>query len=217
MAQKLEKRIKVFRSAAIPASLNVLLKGQLNYLQNYFTVTAIASEGPDLLEVKVRENVAVKSIEIQRKISLFKDFFSLVNLFIFFKKEKPHIVHSITPKAGLISMIAAKLAGVPIRMHTFTGLIFPSKTGIMQQLLIKMDKLLCWAATNIYPEGNGVKNDLINFNITSKPLKVLANGNVNGIDLEFFSKTTVSAIKQNQLKQDLGIRVNDFVFIFRGR
>ena len=94
---------------------------------------------------------------------------------------------------------------------------FASKTGIMQQLLIKMDKLLCWAATNIYPEGNGVKNDLINFNITSKPLKVLANGNVNGIDLEFFSKTTVSAIKQNQLKQDLGIRVNDFVFIFRGR
>lgn len=217
MAQKLEKRIKVFRSAAIPASLNVLLKGQLNYLQNYFTVTAIASDGPDLLEVKVRENVAIKSIEIQRKISLFKDFFSLVNLFIFFKKEKPHIVHSITPKAGLLSMLAAKFAGVPIRIHTFTGLVFPTSSGAMQKLLIKMDQLLCWAATNIYPEGNGVKNDLINYKITSKPLKVLANGNVNGIDLEYFSKTTISAIQQNQLKQELGIEDNDFVFIFVGR
>lgn len=217
MAQKLEKRIKVFRSAAIPASLNVLLKGQLNYLQNYFTVTAIASDGPDLLEVKVRENVAIKSIEIQRKISLFKDFFSLVNLFIFFKKEKPHIVHSITPKAGLLSMLAAKFAGVPIRIHTFTGLVFPTSSGAMQKLLIKMDQLLCWAATNIYPEGNGVKNDLINYKITSKPLKVLANGNVNGIDLEYFSKTTISAIQQNQLKQELGIEDNDFVFVFVGR
>ena len=133
------------------------------------------------------------------------------------RKEKPQIVHSITPKAGLITMLAAKLAGVPVRMHTFTGLIFPSKTGIMQQLLIKMDKLLCWAATNIYPEGNGVKNDLINFNITSKPLKVLANGNVNGINLEYFSKDHISEQTQEQLKKELNIQPNDFVFIFVGR
>ena len=209
--------MKLFRTSTIPLSLNVLLKGQLRFLSQEFEVTAISGAGKDLEEVAGRENVKTHAVEMQRQISPVKDFISLFKLYLYFRKEKPQIVHSITPKAGLLSMLAAKLAGVPVRMHTFTGLIFPSKTGIMQQLLIKMDKLLCWAATNIYPEGNGVKNDLINFNITSKPLKVLANGNVNGIDLEFFSKTTVSAIKQNQLKQDLGIRVNDFVFIFRGR
>lgn len=208
---------KIIRTSTIALSLNVLLKGQLNFLNNYFDVTAVSGDGSDLHEVAQRERVRIIPLEMQRKIAPWKDLVSLVKMCLLLRKEKPQIVHSITPKAGLITMLAAKLAGVPVRMHTFTGLIFPSKTGIMQQLLIKMDKLLCWAATNIYPEGNGVKNDLINFNITSKPLKVLANGNVNGIDLEFFSKTTVSAIKQNQLKQDLGIRVNDFVFIFRGR
>ena len=131
-----------------------------------------------------------------------------IKLYKVLNKEKPTIVHSITPKAGLLTMLAGKMAGVPIRMHTFTGLIFPTRTGAMQKLLIKMDQLLCWAATNIYPEGNGVKNDLLKYKITSKPLKVLANGNVNGIDLEFFSPAQISSEKQVQLKQDLNINEN---------
>jgi glycosyltransferase involved in cell wall biosynthesis len=134
-----------------------------------------------------------------------------------FKKEKPQIVHSITPKAGLLSMLAAKLAGVPVRMHTFTGLIFPTKKGFLQQLLIAMDRLLCKAATHIYPEGLGVRNDLIHYKITSKPLKILANGNVNGIDAEYFSKEQVSNTEQEVVRNELGICENDFVFIFVGR
>ena len=114
-------------------------------------------------------------------------------------------------------MLAGKFAGVPIRMHTFTGLIFPTRIGMMQKLLIKMDQLLCWAATNIYPEGNGVKSDLINFNITNKPLKILANGNVNGIDTTFFSRQQIDDHKQEKLKKELNIQPNDFVFIFVGR
>src|SRR5690606_23303641 len=146
---------------------------------------AISSSGPMLDEVADREGVSIQSVEMERDISPLKDLVSLFCLYYKFKKEKPDIVHSITPKAGLLSMIAAKFAGIPIRMHTFTGLIFPSKSGLKQRTLIYMDRLLCWAATNIYPEGNGVKNDLINYNITSKPMKVLANGNVNGIDTSF--------------------------------
>jgi glycosyltransferase involved in cell wall biosynthesis len=102
-------------------------------------------------------------------------------------------------------------------MHTFTGLIFPSKTGVMQQLLIKMDQLLCWAATHIYPEGNGVKNDLSHYGITSKPLQVLANGNVNGIDLDYFSQSQVTTAQKELVQQQSGIAPNDFVFIFVGR
>lgn len=135
----------------------------------------------------------------------------------FLRQEKPEIVHSITPKAGLLSMVAAKLAGVPIRVHTFTGLIFPYKTGILQKILILTDKILCACATHIIPEGKGVKDDLIRFNITSKRLEIIGNGNVNGINAKFFSQNHFSEEFLKALKKNLNISENDFVFIFVGR
>jgi glycosyltransferase involved in cell wall biosynthesis len=114
-------------------------------------------------------------------------------------------------------MIAAKMAGVPIRIHTYTGLIFPSKTGLMQRVMIAIDKLLCACATDIYPEGKGVKNDLKSYGITQKPLKVLANGNVNGIDLDHYSLQALSLDQAKKIRQELEIADNDFVFVFVGR
>lgn len=209
--------MKIFRTSTVPISLNVLLKGQLKFLNQYFEIVCVSGEGKDLDEMKEREGVETFPIEMERKISPFKDFISLIKLYFLFLKEKPQIVHSITPKAGLLTMLAGKMAGVPIRMHTFTGLIFPTKKGFVQKLLIKTDQLLCWSATNIYPEGKGVKEDLIKYKITSKYLKVLANGNVNGIDLDFFSKNKINLTEQNTLKNELNIHNNDFVFIFVGR
>lgn len=208
---------KIIRTSTIPISLNVLLKGQLKFLSKHFNVIGISSSGKDLEEVQIREGIVTKHIEMERGISPLKDLVSLYHLYIQFKKEKPIIVHSITPKAGLLTMLAGKLAGVPIRMHTFTGLIFPTRTGAIQKLLIKMDQLLCWAATNIYPEGYGVKNDLVNYKITTKPLKVLANGNVNGIDLDYFNTNQILVEQKEHLKNEFGINENDFVFIFVGR
>ena len=210
-------KIKLLRTSTVPISLNYLLKGQLKYFNHYFEVVAVSGNDAHLQEVAKREQVRIVPLPMQRAIRPVQDLVSLWRLYWLFKKERPQIVHSITPKAGLLSMLAAKMAGVPIRMHTFTGLIFPSKTGVMQQLLIKMDQLLCWAATHIYPEGNGVKHDLINHNITSKPLKVIANGNVNGIDLNYFSLEQVATADIILLKKQLGIASNDFVFVFVGR
>lgn len=209
--------MKIIRTSTVPISLNILLKGQLKFLLKKFEIIGLSSQGNDLIEVGKREGIKTIAVDMERGISPFKDLISLFKLYSQFRKERPTIVHSITPKAGLLTMLAGKMTGVPIRMHTFTGLIFPTRTGLLQKLLIKMDQLLCWAATNIYPEGNGVKDDLIKFKITSKPLKLLANGNVNGIDLEFFSPAQISSEKQVQLKQDLNINENDFVFIFVGR
>lgn len=189
----------------------------MRFLNQHFEVVAVSGEDEHLREVAEREQLRTIPLTMQRAIRPLHDLVALWKLYRLFKKERPQIVHSITPKAGLLSMVAAKMAGVPIRMHTFTGLIFPSRSGFMQKLLIKMDQLLCWASTHIYPEGNGVKLDLINYDITSKPLKVLANGNVNGIDLEFFSSTQVSPEQKDQLQQELGLLPNDFVFIFIGR
>lgn len=208
---------KLIRTSTIALSLNVLLKGQLSFLKDYYSVVAVSGKGKDLNAVKKREKVEIYSIEMKRQISPLNDIISLVKLYFYFKKEQPQIVHSITPKAGLLSMIAAKYAGVPIRMHTFTGLIFPSKKGVMQNILIFMDKILCWHATHVYPEGQGVKKDLIAYGITKKPLKIIANGNVNGIDLSYFNKSLFSDLENNKLKQELGINHDDFVFIFVGR
>ncbi|MFC4687552.1 glycosyltransferase family 4 protein [Epilithonimonas pallida] len=208
---------KILRISTVPSSLNILLKGQLKFLNRYFEITAVSGSGIDLKEVQKREDVNIHVIEMQRQISPFKDLVSLIKLYTYFRKVKPELIHSITPKAGLLSMLAGKLAGVPVRIHTFTGLVFPYKTGIMQKLLIIMDRILCYCATDIFPEGKGVMNDLIKFNITDKPLKIIANGNVNGIDLDFFDPDVISYSEKQTLKTALSIKEDDFVFLFVGR
>ena len=208
---------KLIRTSTIAMSLDILLKGQLAFLNDYFNVIAVSGEDYHLKNVAIRERVSTVSVSMSRTISPIKDLVSLVKLYILFKKEKPLIVHSITPKAGLLSMVAAYFARVPIRIHTFTGLIFTNRTGLMKQLLMLMDSLLCKCATNIYPEGEGVKRDLIQYKITNKPLYVLANGNINGIDLEYFNSENNSELELGKLRTSLGINSNDFVFIFVGR
>jgi glycosyltransferase involved in cell wall biosynthesis len=208
---------KIIRASTIPLSLNVLLKGQLQFLSKHFEVIGLASNGSEMSEVQKREGIATLTVDMQRNISPFKDLIALFKLYFVFKKEKPLIVHSITPKAGLLSMLAAKAAGVPIRMHTFTGLVFPSRTGFIQKILIKTDQILCGAATHVYPEGQGVKNDLIRFGITSKPLKIIANGNVNGIDVSYFDTAHFSTSEIEALKTKWNIQPTDFVFVFVGR
>jgi glycosyltransferase involved in cell wall biosynthesis len=208
---------KLIRTSTIALSLDVLLKGQLHFLKEHFEVIAVSGKDHHLTTVENREGVRTVSVAMQREISLIKDLVSLVKLYLLFKKEKPFIVHSITPKAGLLSMIAAYFAGVPVRMHTFTGLIFPSKEGMMKQLLILMDQLLCRFATHIYPEGQGVKKDLLAFNITKKPLTIIAKGNVNGIDTTYYTKESIEEKKIAALKTTLNITEEDFVFIYVGR
>lgn len=208
---------KLIRVTTVPLSLNLLLEGQLSFLSKYYSVLAISGKGKDLDEVGRRERVPTVAIEMERGISVFKDLKSFWQLYRCFKKEKPQIVHSITPKAGLLSMAAAYFARVPIRMHTFTGLVFPSKSGLFQRLLIYMDRCLCYFATQVYPEGEGVKRDLIHYKITKKPLKVLANGNINGIDTSHFSLDAITQEEKIQLCHALGIKHQDFIFVFVGR
>ena len=211
-------KIKVIRTATVSVSIKYLLKGQLKFLNSFFDIIAVSDDSDKALNsVAVNEQIRTIEVPMKRNISLVNDCLSLIKLIILFRKERPDIVHSITPKAGLLSMLAAKFNGVPIRMHTFTGLIFPEKRGLLQKVLISMDKLLCWSATSIYPEGQGVRDDLLNFRITKKKLKIIANGNVNGVDLEYFDPKHISKTNQNNLKIKLGITKNEFVWIFVGR
>ena len=180
---------KVIRIATIPLSLDVLLQGQLKMLNEHYEVVAVSSPGPLLEKVAQREGVRTLAVPMKRKISPFNDLVSLFKLIRLFHREKPWMVHSITPKAGLLTMLAGWICRVPVRIHLFTGLVFPTTTGLKQKVLIATDKLTCACATGIIPEGLGVKRDLERFHITSKPLQIIGNGNINGIDLDYFAPT----------------------------
>jgi glycosyltransferase involved in cell wall biosynthesis len=206
---------KIIRTATVAFTLNNLLKGQLAYLNQTQEIIAISGEDQHLRAVREREGVRTISVPMQRAIHPFQDLISLFRLYWVFKKEKPAIVHSVSPKAGLLSMIAAYFAGVPIRMHLFTGLIFPTKTGFSKVLLMQMDRLLCAFATHIYPEGNGVRSDLIRYGVTQKPLHLIANGNITGIDTNYF---TIPTQKEKQtIRNSLEISTSDYVFLYVGR
>jgi len=211
------KKIKIIRTSTVPISLKILLKGQLQLLSHYFEVIGISSPGKELNDVIIQERVKTYAVNMERKISPFKDILSLVKMIIQLIKLKPVIVHSITPKAGLITMVAAKIVGVPIRIHTFTGLVFPTATGIKKEILKSVDRILCYCATDIIPEGNGVKNDLIENKITNKTMEVLGNGNVNGIDLNYYAPNAVLISEAAKLKTKFLINKDDFVFLFIGR
>jgi glycosyltransferase involved in cell wall biosynthesis len=211
---------KIVRTSTIAATMSIVLKGQLRYLNEYFDIIGITSkDDKHFRELQIRENVKMISVPMSRKISILKDILSLFQLIKIIKIEKPVIVHSITPKAGLLTMLAAKIAGVPIRIHTFTGLIFPSRTGVRRFFLLNLDRLICLCATNVYPEGEGVKKDLINNHVTNKKLKVIANGNINGINTDYFRDDYLPNKKEVicKIRKSYGIDENDIVFVFVGR
>jgi len=115
---------KIIRVATHSGSLQNLLRGQLRFMSTYYNIVGIGSEGERIdgetiiEKLAKKENVRVIPIEMTRQITPIKDLKALYQLYRVFKKEKPLIVHSHTPKAGTLSMIAARIARVPHRLHT---------------------------------------------------------------------------------------------------
>lgn len=203
--------LKIIRSCTVSLSLG-FVKGLLPDLCKKYEVVLVSSPGKEMDEIVMEYGIRGISIPMERHISLIKDAKSLIILIKTFRKEKPTMVHSMTPKAGLLCMIAGWLTRVPVRVHTFTGLVFPTSTGVKQKILMLTDAITCACATHIIPEGEGVKNDLLNNGITKKPLRVLGYGNVRGIDMERFSLRPEIIKMANQLrKKDV------FTFVFVGR
>ena len=205
-------KTKIIRATTIPLSLKVFCEGMLKELAEKYEVVAVSSPGEDLELVRNREGVRAVEVPMERHISLLKDLKSLIALISVFRKEKPYMVHSMTPKAGLLCMIAAWLTRVPVRLHTFTGLVWPTATGVQRMILKMTDRITCFCATNVIPEGQGVLNDLRNGGITNKPMKVLGYGNVRGVDMEYFSKRESVVAEAEKIRQD-----DKFTFVFVGR
>ena len=210
---------KLIRITTVPLSLKVLLKGQLRFMaSNGFDVKGVSSEGEELREVHENEGIAVEAITMSRKITPFQDLKSLWEMWNFLRKEKPQIVHTHTPKAGIIGMLAARLAGVPHRLHTVAGLPLMEATGTKRKILNFVEKLTYSSATRVYPNSKGLYDFILQNNFTqSNKLKIIANGSSNGIDTAFFSPDQVTELERVTLREKLNIQPNDFVFVFVGR
>ena len=208
-------RNKILRVATVPESLDCFCKDLLRELveQEGYEVVAVSSPGPELEVVARREGVRTVAVAMERRMSPLKDLKSLWRLIRVFRREKPAMVHSMTPKAGLLSMMAAWFCRVPVRVHTFTGLVFPTATGLTRRILMTTDWLTCFCATHIIPEGQGVRSDLLNNHITRKPLRVLGHGNVRGIDMAHYD----AKLPDVQRRAAEIRRPEVFTYVFVGR
>ena len=208
----------LIRITTVPISLEKLLSGQLEYMSSHYNLIAVSSEKENLEKLGKKINVPVFFVNLTRQITPIKDLLALVKMYFFFKKTKPFIVHSHTPKAGTIGMLAAKLAGVPNRLHTVAGLPLLEIGGKKRKLLDFVEKLTYSCATKVYPNSLGLKDIIIeNKYCKANKLKVIGNGSSNGIDTSFFNPELYSFENNQDLKAKLGIEQNDFVFIFVGR
>lgn len=204
-------KIKLIRTSTVPTSLTSFLNGVFEVLMSNYELLLVSSPGKELDELHNKYGVKTIGVSMQRRFSPLKDLISLWKLILVFHKEKPYMVHSMTPKAGLLCMLAAWVTRVPRRVHTFTGLVWPTATGSTRKILMATDWLTCACATHIIPEGKGVMDDLQQ-HITHKPMRVLGYGNVRGIDMDYWRKTNASANKLREIKRD-----DVFTFIFVGR
>lgn len=209
MAQIYKNKKKIIRTVTVPQSIGFFEDAMMRMMERGYEIVVVTSAGKELEAFKQR-HPQLKSIAVlmERHISLIKDVKSLWKMIGVLRKEKPYIVHSMTPKAGLISMIASWITGVPVRIHTFTGLVWPTAFGLKRKILMATDWITCACATHVIPEGQGVLNDLKDYGVCRKPMRVLGYGNVKGVDMERFNPVRFAEVKKDQ---------SIFRFIFVGR
>lgn len=197
---------KIIRAATIDWSVDFFRDIMIKMRKKGYNMIALSSPGDKLTKLNTEFGFQIIEVPMARHISIWKDIKALAKMISVFRKEKPIIVHSITPKAGLLCMIAAWLVRVPMRIHTFTGLVWPTATGFKKKILMTTDIVICSCATHIIPEGEGVKYDLQTY-ITNKDMHVLGFGNVQGVDLSFWNPYNYKDLKENDV----------FQFLFTGR
>lgn len=209
---------KLLIITTIDTTFKYILKDQPKYLNNNYSVTVGSANYFGIKEYAKSESLNYIHIPMKRKISPLSDIKSIFFLIKALLKYRPDIIHSYTPKAGMVCAISGYLCRIPIRIHTFTGLIFPYKKPFMQFILATIDSLICKLITHIIAEGQGVKKLLLENNITNKAIHIIGNGNIAGVDTKYFNPEKFKHdIRIQNLKKDLNINEGSTTFIFIGR
>jgi hypothetical protein len=159
-------------------ALRYLLPGQMNFMAaNGFEVLMISADGKELAEVIEKEQCRHIIVPMTRKITPFRDLGCLFKLIRIFRKERPDIVHTHTPKAGLLGMLAAKICGVKTRIHTVAGLPLMVETGFKYRLLKFIEKLTYAAANHVWPNSNSLMQFISENNLCKQnKLQIIAKG-----------------------------------------
>lgn len=192
------------------------LMDHIAFLQNEYEVHLVANF-PTEDDMKEFEAVGLicHSAPIQRAISIGGDLKGLFTLRKLFKKEKFECVHSVTPKAGLLTALAGWLAGVPNRVHIFTGQVWATRKGAMRMMLKGMDKIIATLNTRILVDGEGQRQYLIKEGVLKeKNSMVPAEGSIAGIKLDRY---VISEDVRKEEREKLGLKADDVVYIFLGR
>lgn len=209
---------KLIRITTVPISLHKLLKGQLKFMSEFYDVVAVSSYNDVLEQVSKNEGVRIKGVEMTRQITPIKDLKALWKMFRFLRREKPFIVHTHTPKAGIVGMTAAWFARVPVRLHTVAGLPLMETKGIKRYLLNFVEKITYSFATKVYPNSFRLRAFIISEKLCKeKKLQVIGNGSSNGINTAFFNPIRYTDDEKKMLRKSLQIDESNFIFIFIGR
>lgn len=191
------------------------LQDHIERLSEEYDVYLVGNFTPDELPVINELKLSgFHSIEIHRKINLYNDFKSVLELRRYFRSENFFAIHSVTPKAGLITALAGKLAHVPNRIHIFTGQVWHTKTGLAKWLLMFTDKIIAGLNTLILVDGESQRQFLIENNILKESNSfVLGRGSISGVNIvRFQPKPEV----RNHWRKELNFD-DKVVFGFLGR
>ena len=219
MSDQKIKPPKLIRITTVPISLKFLITGQMKYMSEHgFDVTMMSAEGPEIKEVVDREGCPHVIVPLTRQITPIADLRALWILYRKLKSIKPEIVHSHTPKAGLIGMLAAKMAGVPLRLHTVAGLPLEATTGMKRKILLAVEKFTYACCTEVWPNSNSLKNFISQHRLTSESkLRIIGNGSSNGIDTSEFNKDSLDNQILKEIKSTIKYDDQNTYLLFVGR
>jgi len=210
---------KIARISTVPFYILSQLKGQVEYMKRCgMHVTLISSPGPEVFAFTTGENLRYEIVTISRRLHPVRDLIALVLLFRLFRKNGFDIVHSTTPKAGLLTAIAAFAARVPIRLHTFTGQPWVRLNGIMGLLARMSDRLIGMLSTRCYADSRGQMEFLVQKRvIAAERIGVIGSGSLAGVDLERFDPARWTPAQKRETRKRLSLSAGSTVILFIGR
>jgi glycosyltransferase involved in cell wall biosynthesis len=211
----MRKNLCFIVSSALTAK--AFLANHIEALSKNYNIYLVGNfDESDIDNLKHLKLVEIKIIPIKRGINLYFDFLSLSKLYIYFCQKKFDFIHSVTPKAGLLSMVSGKLSRIPIRIHIFTGQVWYTQKGVYRYMLKLIDKLIVYCSTQILVDGYGQRNFLLSQSIINETNSlVLAKGSINGVDTEIFRD--ISERQKKTQRRHLSIPNDKIIILFLGR
>ena len=201
-----------------PMAMRFFLQEQMKYIASRgFDVHGIASPGKDLDRVGLQTGLPVHDVPMRRQISPVADLVSLWRLWNLIRRLKPEIVHTHTPKAGLLGITAAYLAGVPVRVYTINGLVLESRSG-WRRISSFTDRVACSLSTQVLCVSRSVREKVIGAHYCSaNRIKTLGRGGSHGVDLARFSCAALPAGAKRRFRRLNSIPEDALVLGFIGR